>query len=139
MVSEPRSGYKPRELSELALQCINALHDRNWDGDAELVDQLQGALGRGPTPLLRPIPVDLEELAGVLEGDPMNGGDRLDLQTGQAWPRSVFDDAEFGEDDPEEAMIRVGGCGSARRGRVPAIATWSCSSPALATRRRRTG
>jgi len=89
--------------AELALRCIDALDDRGWEGDAELVDQLSGALGRGPTPLLRPSPVDLEDLAGLLEGDPSYGGGRINLQTGQVWPQFGIDDApECGEDDPDE-------------------------------------
>lgn len=38
--------------AELALRCIDALDDRGWEGDAELVDQL----GRGPTPLTWSVP-----------------------------------------------------------------------------------
>ena len=73
------------------------------EGDAELVDQLNGALGRGPAPLLRPLPVDLADLANVPEGDPSSGGGRADLQTGQVWPQFAIDDAEeFGEDDPRD-------------------------------------
>lgn len=89
--------------AELALRCIDALDDRGWEGDAELVDHLRGALGRGPTPLLRRLPMDLEDLAGVLEGDPSYGGGRVDLQTGQVRPQFAIDDVEeFGEDDPDE-------------------------------------
>ena len=62
--------------------------------------------GTGPTPLLRPLPVDLEELAGVLEGDPMFGAGRVDLLTGQVWPRAAIEYArqsgEEGEDEPED-------------------------------------
>ena len=35
-------------------------------------------------PTLRPLPVDLEELSMVLEGDPVHGGGRIDLRTGEA-------------------------------------------------------
>lgn len=57
----------------------------------------------GPTLLLRPLPVDLADLAGVLESDPGHGGGRVDLQTGQIWPQLAIDDAqELGEDDPDE-------------------------------------
>ncbi len=90
--------------AELALRCIDALDDRDWEGDTELVDQLRRKLGRGPTPLLRILPVDLEDLAGVLEGDPSYGGGRVDLQTGQVWPQFAIDDVEeFGEDDPDDS------------------------------------
>lgn len=41
----------------------------------------RAALGAIPTPMLRPLPVDLEELASILEGDPVYGGGRIDLET----------------------------------------------------------
>jgi len=40
---------------------------------------------------LKPIPVDLEELAEALEGDPMTGGGILDLDTGEVFPECVID------------------------------------------------
>jgi len=80
--------------------CRAALRERGWDGDDELADQLDALLGTGTIPLLRPMPVDLEELAGVLEGDPTFGGGRLDLLTGQVWPQAAIDYArETGEED----------------------------------------
>lgn len=93
---------------ELALECVDALRKRGWDGDAELADRLSGRLGRGPMPMLRPLAVDLEELAAVLEGDPAHGGGRIDLRTGEVWPQSAIDYAEEvggddsgDEDDPD--------------------------------------
>ena len=71
-------------------------------GDADLVDQLRGALG-GPTPLLRPLTIDLEELGAVLEGDRAKGGGRIDLLTGEVWPQFALDDTDdLGDDDPDE-------------------------------------
>ena len=83
----------PHVLPWLCRRRVNAraLRERGWDGDDELADQLGALLGTSPTPLLRPLPVDLEELAGVLEGDPMFGGGRVDLLTGQVWPRAAID------------------------------------------------
>ena len=90
--------------ADLAVACVRALRERGWDGDDELADQLGALLGTGPTPLLRPLPVDLEELAGVLEGDPTFGGGRLDLLTGQVWPQAAIDYArETGEEDDDES------------------------------------
>jgi hypothetical protein len=87
-----------------AVACIRALRQRGWDGDDELADQLDALLGTGPTPLLRPLPVDLEELAGVLEGDPTLGGGRVDLLTGQVWPQAAIDYArETGGGDEEDS------------------------------------
>jgi Uncharacterised protein family (UPF0158) len=76
----------------LAVDCVASLREREWIGDAELADQLDGLAGTGPTPLLRPLPVDLEVLSEILEGDPLTAGGALDLQTGEVWPRSVIED-----------------------------------------------
>ena len=90
--------------ADLAVACMRALAQRGWDGDDVLADQLGAMLGTGPTPLLRPLSVDLEELAGVLEGDPTFGGGRLDLLTGQVWPQAAIDYArETGEEDDDES------------------------------------
>lgn len=91
---------------DLAHACVAALRAREWEGDRELAEALDAALGSGPTPMLRPLPVDLEELAMILEGDPVDGGGRIDLRTGEVWPQSAIEYAEeVGEieedDDPE--------------------------------------
>ena len=93
-------------VNEAAHRCVKALRGRGWDGDAELAASLEAALGSGPVPMLRPLPVDLEELAGVLEGDPVNGGRRIDLRTGQVWPQPAIEYAEElgdleGDDDAD--------------------------------------
>jgi hypothetical protein len=87
--------------TELAERCIAALGERDWEGDGELAEQLAAALGRGPVPLLRPLAVDLEELSGMLEGDPVFGGGRIDLATGDCWPGQV-DSGEWEEDGSGE-------------------------------------
>jgi hypothetical protein len=75
----------------LAIECIAALRERDWIGDVELADQLDGLAGTGPTPLLRPLPVDLEMVSEILEGDPLTAGGALDLHTGEVWPRSAVE------------------------------------------------
>jgi hypothetical protein len=91
----------------LAQECVNALRERRWAGDQELAQVLDAVLGYGPTPMLRPLPVDLEELSMILEGDPVQGGGRIDLRTGAVWPQPMIEyAAEAGEideddDDPE--------------------------------------
>jgi hypothetical protein len=85
MFQEPAEG-----IDEAAHRCVGALWDRGWEGDADLAAGLEAALGSGPVPLLRELPVDLEELAGVLEGDPAGGGGRIDLRTGDVWPQSAI-------------------------------------------------
>ena len=80
----------------VAAECIASLRERDWIGDVELADQLDGLAGTGPTPLLRPLPVDLEMLSEILEGDPLTAGGALDLHTGEVWPRSAV---EYARDD----------------------------------------
>lgn len=86
---------------ETAARCSAALHVRNWVGDEVLADRLDAAIG-GAAPFLRPLPVDLEELSGLLEGDPAWGGGWVDLNTGEC--RLVT--ADSGElwhgDEPED-------------------------------------
>ena len=95
-------GRRVPDAAALARACVTELRDRGWDGDDELADQLDGLLGTGPAPLLRPLPVDLEELAGVLEGDPLSGSGRLDRNTGEVWPAAAIEYArETGEEDED--------------------------------------
>jgi hypothetical protein len=87
---------------ELALTCVDALGERSWKGDRELVEALEAALGNGPTPMLRPLPVDLEELSMILEGDPVQGGGRIDLTTGEVWPQPALEYAEEAGEDVDD-------------------------------------
>ena len=77
--------------AEAARHMIAALRERDWEGDGVLADQFDALLGSGAMPDLRPLPVDLDELAGILEGDPMYGGGRVDLATGEVWPQPAID------------------------------------------------
>jgi len=98
--------------AELAAQCAAALREREWWGDEELADQLEAAVGKRATPMLRPLSVDLEELASFLEGDPIHGSARIDLKTGEIWPYdSLFGDISEEEDD-EERWLYVDNQGS---------------------------
>lgn len=77
-----------------AERCAAALRERHWEGDAELAAALEARLGTGPVPLLQPLAVDLEELSTILEGDPVYGGGRIDLTTGEVWHRSTLEDSD---------------------------------------------
>ena len=79
---------------DLAQACVRALRERGWRGDQELAEDLEARLGVAPARLLRPLPVDLDELSGVLEGDPVHGGGRIDLRTGEVWPQFLLEKAE---------------------------------------------
>jgi len=97
------AGGRRHELGRAARRCVMELRDRDWEGDAELAIQIESAVGGGAAPLLRSLRVDLEELSGVLEGDPVMGGGRIDLQTGEVWPESAVQyAAETGDDQVEE-------------------------------------
>ncbi len=84
---------------ELAERCVTNLRERGWEGDEDLVAALTARLGAGPAPLLGSLPVDLDELVDVLEGDAVAGGGRIDLHTGEVWPQAVF---EYGIESVEE-------------------------------------
>jgi hypothetical protein len=104
--------------AELAGKLVVGLRQRGWDGDDELADQLEAQLGSGPAPMLRALSVDLEELAGILEGDPLSVGGRIDIRTGEVWPQAAIEYAlETGEEDEEtgddpERWLAVYGEGS---------------------------
>jgi len=53
---------------DLARRCAEQLRERSWEGDDDLADQLDAALGDRPAPMLRPLLVDLEELARRARG-----------------------------------------------------------------------
>jgi hypothetical protein len=73
-------GETPKNR-EIAIRCLYVGLSRRpvrssqmyWAGDDVLADQLDALQGTGALPDLRPLPVDLDELAGILEGDPMYG------------------------------------------------------------------
>ncbi len=77
---------------------VEVLIERGWRGDGDLAEALEVACGGSADSDLKPLPVDLDEFSGLLEGDPMNTGGYLDLQTGQTWPEFVL---EVGEDNPD--------------------------------------
>jgi len=96
-------GSGPTErVKGLAQQCSDALRERNWAGDAELADQLDRTIGIGVTSMLRALPVNLEDVSMILEGDPLHGGGYIDLHTGQVLPQSVIDDGGLDGDEDED-------------------------------------
>lgn len=88
-------------VAELARRCVIGLRERGWEGDGELV--------------------------GVLEGDPVTGGGRIDLRTGEVWPQPAIEYAE--ETGDFDADDRSGGCGSSVKGPARGTATRSFSLP----------
>ncbi|TQC47041.1 hypothetical protein EEB14_22935 [Rhodococcus sp. WS4] len=119
---------------EVATECAAALRVRDWTGDDELADQLEAALGMSATPMLRPLAVDLEELSSLLEGDPIYGGGRIDLRTGQTWPTMIFDDASDEPDDDPDRWLYVRCTGSRAGYRDMELFIESVADPAVADR-----
>ncbi len=111
---------------DMAARCSERLSERGAEGDEELADQLDAALGVAPMPLLRSTPLDLEELSMVLEGDPMQSGGRVNVRTGEVRPFFTdepgdpeTDEREHGDaegpdrvDDMEAGWLRVDTLGS---------------------------
>jgi hypothetical protein len=97
---------------DLAAQCATALRDRCWDGDEELAKELDVALGEGAVPLLRTVPVDLEMLSSFMEGDPLWGPARIDLETGEVWTDQEDGSEEQDEDDDDDRWLCVEHLGS---------------------------
>jgi Uncharacterised protein family (UPF0158) len=90
--------------AEAARLMITALRERDWEGDDVLADQFDALLGSNAMLNLHPLAVDLDELAGILEGDPMYGGGRVDLATGEVWSAPAVDYArEIGQEDEDES------------------------------------
>lgn len=89
----------------MAASFLDALQERGFRGDEELAHQLRAAMGEAAIPLLRPLAVDLEMLAMLLEGDPAESGGRIDLSTGECWPAFTDESGIWLEaeeaDDPE--------------------------------------
>jgi Uncharacterised protein family (UPF0158) len=81
----------------LARECSERLRRRRLEGDAALADALDGR----PSDL-RLLAVDVEELASILEGDPVSGGGRIDLLTGDVWHQSPYDAREDEDEDEDE-------------------------------------
>lgn len=101
--------------AEMAASFLGALQERGFRGDEELADRLRTVTGDAAIPLLRPLAVDLEMLAMLLEGDPAESGGQLDLSTGECWP--AFTDElepgpEAGEADDPERWLYVPALGS---------------------------
>lgn len=90
--------------AQAAGELIGALRKRDWGGDDALADQLGALLTTGVVAGLRPLPVSLDELAGVLEGDPVQGGGRIDLATGQVWPDPAFEYRDALSEEEEDEL-----------------------------------
>lgn len=88
-----RHGAEP-----VAVSVIDRLLARAGEGDDVLAEDLTAVL-RGEPLTGRAVPVDLEQLSDLLEGDPMmSTGGVLDLHTGESMPMEALDPAVVGEE-----------------------------------------
>ena len=87
------------------MACAMRLHNRGWDGDGLLADQIESLIGTEVNSDLNPLAVDLEDLSNILEGDPIHGGGRIDRRSGEVWPQPAIDYAiEIGDEDEGGSM-----------------------------------
>ena len=89
-------GLLAAPTDPLARDCAERLRHRGLAGDAELADAL---VGRSSD--LRALAVDIEELSSILEGDPVHGGGRIDLRTGDVWHQSPYDSIDEDLEDED--------------------------------------
>ena len=88
-----------QEAEPVALSVINRLTQRGCAGDQVLAEDLLASLRHEALPG-RIIPVDLDLLSIILEGDPdLSAGGYLDLQTGQVYDGASTDPMIVGQDE----------------------------------------
>ncbi|MFF6980327.1 hypothetical protein ACFZAV_22085 [Streptomyces sp. NPDC008343] len=101
--------------AEVVAAFLGALQERGFRGDEEMADRLRTVTGHAAISLLRPLAVDLEMLAMLLEGDPAESGGLLDLSTGDCRPTFIEGldaGSEAEEADDPERWLHVPALGS---------------------------
>ena len=105
----------PNAAREVAARLVDALRLRFWDGDEELADAIEVALGRRPA-TLAPLEIDLDLFADALTEPPGSVG-YLDLSSGFVITEAMRDysdpddDSDSDFDDPDR-WLAVPGEGS---------------------------
>lgn len=110
--------HRRQEAEPVALSVINRLTRRGFAGDQVLAEDLLASLRREPLPG-RVVPVDLEMITIILEGDPdLSTGGYLDLRTGQVYDEAATDPMIIGQDaaidveDEPDRWVRLNRTGS---------------------------
>lgn len=101
--------------AEVVAAFLGALQERGLRGDEEMADRLRTVTGHVAIPLLRPLAVDLEMLAMLLEGYPAESGGLLDLSSGDCRPtftEGLVAGSEAEEADDPERWLYVPALGS---------------------------
>lgn len=106
------------QAEPVALSVVNRLTFRDGPGDRILAEDLVASLRGEPLPG-RVLPVDLEMLSILLEGDPaMSTGAYLDLRTGEVYsdnetdPMMVGEDAAIDVEEEPDRWLYLAGIGS---------------------------
>ena len=108
-------------LAAIAHRLIEALGQRNWIGDPELIVELEHYVDRTASDLTT-LPVALDELGEAL--DQSGGSDSfIDLTDGTLWPAQLFD-VDQGPADFDPA---VGSVAARGRPRIRTLHTTRCS------------
>jgi hypothetical protein len=92
--------------AELASRCLALLRDRQMEGDHELIEQLAAVAEGAPKPL-NAVPVDLEELAGELEGNDYRDI-YIDLQAGDFYAGESLTGEPRPDPDDEDRWLHIG-------------------------------
>jgi hypothetical protein len=89
----------------LVVRTVGELRQRGWVGDEALARELEGDVSYRRNGDVRAVPVDLDELGGVLDGPAGAEGGLLDLETGAVWSGELLENSrDAGLDDvPAEA------------------------------------
>jgi hypothetical protein len=103
----------PHTAHDVATPVADALRERSWDGDEELADAIDTALGQRVT-TLTPLDVDLDFIADALT-EPAGSVGYLDLHTGFVTTEAMFDNGDRDDNTDLEDRSRwlpVTGAGS---------------------------
>jgi hypothetical protein len=99
-------------LADAASRLIEALGQRGWVGDRELIDDLERLASATPSTLTA-LPVELDDLGEALDQSVASVA-FLDLDTATVWPAELFDIGQEPEDfdpDDEQRWLPVPGQG----------------------------
>jgi hypothetical protein len=99
------------ELHLVVAALVETLQERSWEGDDDLADALEHALG-GRQSSLKPLGVELDAMAEAL-GE-AGSESLLDLQTGEVWLEPVIEysrdsDEDVDFDEPDRWLAILGG------------------------------